>query len=195
MPLAPQLLVRLCVHCSHPMMGFCLSGAWACLAHAVTVTMSSDVQLPCCLENSFLDVINSLWLSQSFCLFHQEPWSLRGEKCDRIVSFRAEHPVDFYSLQVEKSGFSVIFCFTGESWLQRIEPIYGNYNKIIWRKDTEEPSRNQRCIGNHVTSPFLVPSVAVHNDMIHSENCAVGWLHSYEEHNRMCLDKPRRHMC
>lgn len=35
---------------AHPMPGFCLSGSRAGLAHAVSVTIRSYVQLPCCIQ-------------------------------------------------------------------------------------------------------------------------------------------------
>ena len=74
MPIAPHV-VGLHVRPSQPcsILGFCLA------VHAVTITVSSYVCLPClCPENNSLGVIHHLRLLQTFHpLFYKDPRALR----------------------------------------------------------------------------------------------------------------------
>lgn len=72
--------VGFCAHLPSCLLGFCLT--WACrsLTHAVTVSVSSYVQLLCCVcKELFLqNHLKPLSLTTFWLLFCIDPWTLRG---------------------------------------------------------------------------------------------------------------------
>lgn len=111
---------------------------WACrgLVHAVTSSVSSHVQLSCCVQKSFTVVTHHLWLSHSFHHPPQWPLSLWRRDWSIHVPFRAEHSSAPYSLhygQLWASLLPIIYCKQKKLLSQRLRGalIYG-YNDKPW---------------------------------------------------------------
>lgn len=80
---------------------------WVCsgLVHKVTITVSSHLQPPCCVQKTqFLEV--TLWLSQFFyCFFCKDPWALWGKNVTRL-SHWCHSPI-YCSLHADQLRVSV----------------------------------------------------------------------------------------
>lgn len=114
--------------CPPSKMRFCMVGTCLGLRPIVTITVSVDVYLPRCLENTSFVIIHYLWFLVSSCSLFCRDAGACGEECDVSVQFRIEG-ITFFVICIlaiwKYVSINFIYCKKLFWWGLRDELIYG----------------------------------------------------------------------